>query len=255
MIHYDMHIHTDYCGHAVNMDVAAICARADALGLKTIAITDHIYSADGLPVVTAIRAELAGVRHRCRVIVGAEVDVDGDYGDGRLVTDQLGAIEYVVAGFHYVPTAGTYPMSPDDCTLPGERFLELWRTALLGIVSNPAVHTLAHPGRLAAAAVDLDAHFETILAILAEAAEVSAAHRVAWEINELTGNRLNGYYQKQWHRLYLPALRAGVKLVYGSDAHSPEAIGKTTFAQTILKGLPEGCLAEPDDVLDWKAGL
>jgi len=255
MIRSDMHIHTDYCGHAVDMDVAGICARADELGLETIAITDHVFSEDGLPVVTAIRAELAGVRHRCRVIVGAEIDVDGDYDDGRLVTDRLSAIDYVVAGFHYIPRTGAYPMSPDDCLLPAEQFLEVWRRALLGIVSNPAIHTLGHPGRLAAAALDLDVHFDSVLAVLAEAAEISAANRVAWELNELTGSRLNGRYQRQWHRVLMPAVCAGVKIVYGSDAHSPDAIGRTVFARTVLANLPDGCLAGPDEILEWKAGL
>ncbi|MBN1816741.1 MAG: PHP domain-containing protein [Sedimentisphaerales bacterium] len=255
MIRYDMHIHTEYCGHAVDMDVASICACADELDLETIAITDHIYSHNGLPVVTAIRAELSRVRHNCRVIVGAEVDVDGDFSDGRLVTDSLDALDYVVAGFHYVPTVGNYPLSPDDCTMTGEQFLEVWRTALLGIVSNPGIHTLAHPGRLVAASVDLDAHFEQVLAILAEAAKVSAKHRVAWEINELTGMRLNGYYQRQWHRIFEPALEAGVKLVYGSDAHSPTAIGRTVFTEMVLANLPSDCLASPDEILAWKKEL
>jgi len=252
VIRYDLHIHTEFCGHAPGMTVEAICARADELGLETIAITDHVYSPTGLPVLTAIRAELSRVKRRCRVIIGAEVDVDGDFADGRLVTDELGAADYVVAGFHYVPTTGHYPFSPDDCAMGPQRFLELWRSSLLGIVSNAKVHTLAHPGRLAASALDLDTYFEEVLSILGEAAKVSADNRVAWEINELTGSRLNGHYQRRWHEIYRIALDAGVRLVYGSDAHNPADIGKMVFAQTVLAGLPPDCLAEPDEVISAK---
>ncbi|MHC4290750.1 MAG: PHP domain-containing protein, partial [Planctomycetota bacterium] len=42
MIDYDLHIHTEYCGHAAGMTVAAVLRRVEELGLKTIAITDHI---------------------------------------------------------------------------------------------------------------------------------------------------------------------------------------------------------------------
>ena len=250
MIPYDMHIHTEFCGHAPGMSVEVLVRRADELGLETIAITDHIYQATGLPLLTAIRAELSRCRHRCRVIVGAEVDVDGDFGDGRLVTDELSACDYVIAGFHYVPTVGNYPHSPDDCTMPPEQFLKLWRTALLGVVSNPKIHTLAHPARIVAAAVNLDDWFDEALMTLAEAAKVSAKNRIAWEINELTGTRLSDHYRKRWHTIYKIALDAGVKLVFGSDSHSPEAMGQSAFAEEVLSRLPAGALSDPDDILD-----
>jgi HisJ family histidinol phosphate phosphatase len=247
MIDYDLHIHTEFCGHAPGMTVEAIVTRADELGLDTIAITDHIFAPTGLPLLTAIRAELSRTPHRCRVIIGAEIDVDGDYGDGRLVTDELDAVEYVVAGFHYVPTVGNYPHSPDDCTMPAAEFLKLWRTALLGIVSNPKVHTLAHPARLVASAVNLDHWFDEVLMTLAEAAKLSAKNTIAWEINELTGTRLSDYYRNRWHLIYKIALDAGVKLVFGSDAHSPEAIGQSAFAEFVLAHLPRRCLTTPDE--------
>jgi HisJ family histidinol phosphate phosphatase len=250
MIPYDLHIHTEFCGHAPGMSVETIVRRADELGLETIAITDHIYQATGLPLLTAIRAELSQCRPRCRVIIGAEVDVDGDFGDGRLVTDELSACDYVVAGFHYVPTVGIYPHSPDDCTMPAEQFLQLWRNALLGIVSNRKIHTLAHPARLVAAAVNLDDWFDEVLMTLAEAAKVSAKNRIAWEINELTGTRLSDFYRRKWHMIYKIALDAGVKLVFGSDSHTPEAMGHSAFAEEVLSRLPAGALSTPDDILD-----
>ncbi len=249
MPNYDMHVHTEYCGHAPGMSIEAICARADENGLETLAITDHVFTADGVVVLTAIRAELSRIKTDCRIIVGAEVDVDGQYHDGRLITDGLSAADYVVAGFHYVPVAGNYPLSPDDCTMPPKEFLKVWRSSLLGIVSNPKVDTFAHPGRLLASAVDMEVHFDEALAILAEAAEISAENNVAWELNELTGSRLNEYYQQRWYKIYEIALDAGVRLVYGSDAHCPEAIGGSEFVEMILQKLPDDCLCEPEDVL------
>ena len=248
-MNYDMHIHTEYCGHAYGTTVESICSRADELGLDTIAITDHIFRPDDLPVVTRIRREVEECSPDCRVIIGAEVDVDGQFEDGRLVTDDLDGIDYVIAGFHYVPTIGNYPHCPQDCDLRDEQFLEVWRSSLLGIVSNPAIHTLAHPGRLVAASVDLDVWFDDVLAVFAEVAELSARNGIAWEINELTGFRLSEHYRKQWHRIYRIGLDEGVKLIYGSDAHDPSAIAMCDFAKLVLRDLPEGCLSAPDDIL------
>lgn len=243
MINYDMHIHTEYCGHAPQMTIKALCARADKLGLETIAITDHIFVPEDIYIIDRIREELDRTDHRCRVIVGAEIDVDSRYDDGRLVTDETDGIDYIIAGFHYVPTVGNYPFCPDDCTLKPKQFLKHWRNALLGIVSNPKVNTLAHPARLAASAVGPDKYFADILAVFKEAAKISAKNNVAWEINELTGYRFPYHYINRWPAIYKIALEAGVKLTYGSDAHAPETIALADFTYSLLDQLPPNCLA------------
>ncbi|MHC4386737.1 MAG: PHP domain-containing protein, partial [Planctomycetota bacterium] len=89
MIDYDLHIHTEYCGHAAGMTVAAVLRRVEELGLKTIAITDHIYRPDGHAVIEKIRADVSKYGPDFNVIIGAEIDVDGNYADGRLVTETL----------------------------------------------------------------------------------------------------------------------------------------------------------------------
>lgn len=246
---YDLHIHTAYCGHAPTMTVEAICARADALGLRMIAITDHIFAPADHAVIERIRDEVAALRPQCRVLVGAEVDVDSDYADGRLVTDTLDGLDYVIAGFHYVPTMGHYPWSIQQRKMDIEPFLEVWESSLLGIVSNPKIHTLAHPGRMLAACTELEVYFEHGLAVLEKVAQLSAQNHIAWEVNELTGSRLPAYWQEQWYRIYQVALAAGVKLVYGSDAHMPESIGTHAFAESVLQKLPAGSLSRPEEII------
>jgi len=49
--------------------------------------------------------------------------------------------------------------------------------------------------------------------------------------------------------IYEIALAAGVKLVYGSDAHHPDSIGMCIFSEMILDRLPSGCLSKPEDLL------
>ena len=252
MIDYDLHIHTEYCGHATGMTVQAILRQVERLRLKTIAITDHIYRPDDYAVIEKIRADVADHGPDIRVLIGAEIDVDGNYVDGRLVTDRLDGLDIVIAGFHYVPTVGNYPRCPQDNTLSDEQFMEYWISSLLGIVSNPRVDVLAHPARLLAAAMDLDVHFEDVLCVFEKAAALSAKNQIAWEINELTGSRLSPYWLSQWHRIFEIALNADVKIVYGSDAHTPEAIGVHKCTDTILAKLPKNCLSGPEEILTVK---
>ena len=74
-----------------------ICKRADYLGLSAIAITDHIFRPSDRVLIEKIRAEAHACTTHCAVYVGAEVDVDPLYADGRLVTDDLEALRRGVA--------------------------------------------------------------------------------------------------------------------------------------------------------------
>lgn len=250
MIDYDLHIHTAYCGHAPQMTVEAICAAAEARDLRMIAITDHIYEPSNRAIIETIRDEVAALRPACRVLVGAEIDVDADYADGRLVSDAVDGLDYVIAGFHYVPTMGHYARSPDERRMDIEQFLAVWESSLLGIVSNPKITTLAHPGRMLACSTELDVYFEHGLAVFEKAAKLSAQNNIAWEVNELTGERISPYWQEQWYRIYEIALAAGVKIIFGSDAHTPDSVGRQDFAARILAKLPPDSLSTPEDILE-----
>ncbi|MEN8128091.1 MAG: PHP domain-containing protein [Planctomycetota bacterium] len=249
MIDYDFHIHTEYCGHAAGMSVEAILLQAEELGLSAIAITDHIFKRADRAIIEKIRTDVAAYGPDLKVFVGAEVDVDADYADGRFVADTFEGLDYVIAGFHYVPTVGNYPRTPEDNPLHDKEFMDVWASSLLGIVNNPGVHTLAHPGRLLAASMDLDVHFEDALCVFEKAAALSAKNETAWELNELTGYRLPPQWQGQWHRIYQIALDAGVKLVYGSDAHTPECVGLHDFVDLVRDKLPKHQLARPEEVI------
>lgn len=251
MLNYDLHIHTEYCGHAPGMTVEAILERAEAMGLSTLAITDHIFKQADHVVIQKIRDDVAAYGPSIKVYVGAEVDVDSADADGRLVTDDLDGLDIVIAGYHYIPTIGNLPHGPHDNSLDDEVFMEVWASSLLGIVSNPKIQTLAHPGRLLAASMDLDVHFEDALCVFEKAAVLSAKNKIAWELNELSGHRLSSYWLGQWHRVYQIALDAGVKLVYGSDAHTPDAVGTHCFVDTLLQKLPKDCLAKPEIIIGF----
>ncbi|MCK5563637.1 MAG: PHP domain-containing protein [Planctomycetes bacterium] len=244
-LNYDLHIHTEYCGHAGGMTVDVICKRADELGLETIAITDHISQPNDIEIIKRIGDEVSRIETNCKVIVGAEVDVDAEYDDGRLVTGALDDIDYVIAGFHYVPLIGTYPHGPDDCEMQADEFMKVWQKSLLGIVSNPKIDTLAHPGRLLAFSVDLDVFFDDALCVFDDAAKLSAKNNIAWEINELTYFRMDRRFDEHFYKISKLALDHGVKLVFGTDSHFPESIGKSEYANNIIERLGAENISTP----------
>ncbi len=84
---YDLHIHTQYCGHAEGMTIEKILRQADKVGLDVICITDHIFSPAEFHVPAKIRQEVSRYENRCKVLVGAEIDVSGPDTDGRLVSE------------------------------------------------------------------------------------------------------------------------------------------------------------------------
>lgn len=235
MINYDLHIHTQYCGHAPGMTIEAIIAAAEEKKLEVIAITSHIFNQDDLHLIKIINDEVAAIKTNVKVIVGAEVDADGARCDGKLITDKLDNIPYVLASMHYIPSTVIYPSSPLDNPLEPDEFFHLWQSTLIGLVSNPRIDTLAHPGRLAGQSCDLDIFFDDMLAVFSQAAQLSAMNNICWELNELNERKVPADYHQRWNEIYQTAIEAGVKLVYGSDAHKPEEIGKQSFTQKMIQ--------------------
>lgn len=248
MINYDLHIHTEYCGHAPTMTIEAIINAAEQKQLETIAITAHIFTVEHLQLIPKIKNRLAEIKTDVNVIIGAEVDADGFRTDGKLITDDLDDIPYVLGSIHYIPSTGIYPASPQDNPLSDEEFLEAWQSTLIGLASNERLDTIAHPGRLAACSVDMDIYFDDMLAVFQTAAELSAKNNICWELNDLNEEKIPQKIHERWSQIYRIAIDAGVKLIYGSDAHKPQEIGKQSFTQKILKAAPNLHLETPQSL-------
>jgi len=237
-MNYDFHIHTVLCGHAEpTMTVPNIIARAEEMGLATIAITEHVSGMEDIKNVDIIYSEMQRHHGRCRVLIGAEVDVDRRYFDGRLVLDKRFGLDYIIGSMHYLP--GTDVLPHCDLTRPisPEETFVRWRSTLLGLVSSSIIDTLGHPGIMIANALD-DKHFSRpVLGVFKEAAIISAKNGLMWELNNLSGAKLSEAHRHQYYKVLQLAVDAGVRFIYGSDAHSPEDIGNTNFVSEILSRL------------------
>ena len=237
MFNYDFHIHTELCGHAPGQSVEKILLKADELGLATIAITDHIYKPEDIKKINIILSETRKHNTNCRVLVGAEIDVDRRYTDGRLVLDKRSELDYIIGSIHYLPYTDISPNC--DLTLPftSQEICKHWSATLLGLVANPLIDTLGHPGMMIANALPEGEFPEKVMDVFAEAAEISAKNSVAWDVNNLCKKKLAVKQQEQYFRVIQLAVDAGVHLVYGSDAHRLEDIGKTDFVSKIISKL------------------
>jgi histidinol phosphatase-like PHP family hydrolase len=230
------------------MSIDAILRRADELRLDTICIADHIYSPNEESLPARIKEEAAGYKTKCKVLIGAEIDVAGGSSDGRLACDVPDNLDYIIAGIHYIPGPGNFPRSVADNNLKPDELLERWRSTMLGVFENVKVDALAHPGRMITSALDLDSHFDAMLEVLRDVTPIAARNNVLWEINEHDKDKLPVAYHDKWHKVYQIALDAGVKLIYGSDSHCPDEIGSCEFTQKILSSLPDGCLLTPETI-------
>lgn len=255
LLDFDAHVHTEYCGHAPGMTIAKIIEKSNLLHIKSLLIAEHIFSPKETALINKIKDEVSKIDSQCKILVGAEVDVDGSMTDGSLTAsnESLKDADLIIGAVHYIPGVGNYPRSPMENPLEPEELLKLWRSSLLGMLKNPAVDILAHPGRLPAAALDLDIYFDDMISVLREAAKISADNGVAWEINNLTCSRLAPAIMGRWHETIQVAIDAGVKITYGSDSHSPDEILKQGYVQQIIKKLKNFTgFVSPADIKKYK---
>jgi len=202
----DFHTHTNASDG--NCDIAEMAYTAKALGYEYICITDHSKSsaiANGLSPkrlaqqieqIRKISQKLKGIT----ILTGSEVDI---LADGTLDFDDklLAELDFVIASIH------------SGLASPREKVTA--RT--LKAMDNPYVSCIGHPtGRLIGQreAMDID---------MAALIEHAAKTHTALEVNAHP-SRLD---LKDVHCRM--AVEAGVKLVIGTDAHSPAGLGLMGF--------------------------
>jgi len=203
----DLHCHTTWSDGRASVEEMAVAARAR--GYDYIAICDHTPAVGAVPGLTAddVRRqgeEVAAANERLapfRVLRGIECDI---LADGRLdlPDDVLAELDWVQASVH-----GGQRMPRQEMTRRVEEALR-----------NPSVRCLSHPtgrivGRRPENALDLERVFE-----------VALEEGVALEVNGLPPRLdLRGEHVRD-------ALRAGVRIVCSTDAHSVRGLDNMAFA-------------------------
>ena len=202
----DFHTHTVYSDGASTIEEMATAARSR--GYEYIVITDH---SQGLGVAGGLgpedfarqRREIAELNERLapfRVLSGVELEIRTD-GDLDLPDDVLAQFDVVVASVH----------------LGMRQDMEKMTERMIAAMRSPHVDIIAHPtGRLLGQRDGVALDFE---AIVDEASKTGTMLEVNAQPNRLD---LDGELARK-------AIRAGVLLALGSDAHHAEGLGVMRF--------------------------
>lgn len=234
----DMHIHTVYCGHAApDMTLGNIVRRAEQVGLKQIAITEHVWNNQCLAELEILRKEFEGLESAITVRLGAEVDVDSRYGDGRLIEQIASCFRPLIIATHAYPESTIIWYADEHSSQrTRRRLLKKWFRWVTAAVQQEQVDVLAHPGVMVSREGP-GVRFEAeILDRFTDLFGVMRAHGVAFELNEHVKRKL---LSPQQHETYhnLPALAAelGVKFSVASDSHELGQIGQFEWVSRVAK--------------------
>jgi len=134
----DYHIHTKYLGCANGtMEVAAIIAECERLGVASLAITDHLNSRERLSDHAPILDDIHALETDVEIFFGAELNFTGE-GEGFVFDEEIKAehgFQFGIGGIH-----ATYLDEYDEKKLVGVQHEHHLRTC-----RDPMVDVLVHP--------------------------------------------------------------------------------------------------------------
>ncbi len=190
----DYHVHSNYNDHsASDLTVKNIIARGEKIGLRVIALTEHVRrTSDWIPrYLEEIRAETAAANNnKLKLIPGFEAKI---LKDGSIdCCEEYSRDYFIVASFH---------------TIFGDK--RIWIEALTSATQNPDVDVIGH----LAPEPTFDLNDEE----LSDLASLIFSNRKIIEIN--------AKYHRPPSRWLLKFKEHEVKFHLGSDAHSLEEIG------------------------------
>jgi putative hydrolase len=191
----DYHVHCNYNDHsASDLTVKNIIARGEKIGLRVIAITEHVRrTSDWIPRYLAeIRAETAAAvsSNKLKLIPGFEAKI---LRNGSIdCCEEYSKDHFIVASFH---------------TIFGDK--RIWIEALKSTIQNPDVDVIGH----LAPEPTFDLNNEELSEL---ASLIFSNHKII---------ELNAKYHRPPPRWLLKFKEHRVRFHLGSDAHSLEEIG------------------------------
>ena len=190
----DYHVHCNYNDHsASDLTVKNIIARAENIGLKVVALTEHVRrTSDWVPrYLGEITTETAAVSsNKLKVIPGFEAKI---LRDGSIdCCEEYSKDHFIVASFHSVF---------------GDK--RIWIEALKGAIQNPDVDVIGH----LAPEPTFDLNDEELSEL---ASLIFSNHKII---------ELNAKYHRPPPKWLLKFKEQNVRFHLGSDAHSLQEIG------------------------------
>jgi len=249
---YDLHSHSLFSDGRDS--VWDMLKAAEAAGLEAFAVTDHVESDRwGNPIVDWIGALLREVeavrgKTKVRLLVGVEASLLDLKGHATVNQRLYNAVDLVLCGIEW-GTVGI-AQNPPESKVALQRNLV---TAYGNLALNPWVDIIAHPFNLG--------RFPTPLRLseIATSAirEIAAAFKEgdkAFELNNTLWwwfpNQSPEEVLREYARIVEEFAVAGVKFVWGSDAHSLHGVGNLRWAERLAQtvGLTPSHFLTPDQL-------
>ena len=192
---HDYHVHCNYNDHsASDLTIKNIISRAEKIGLKVIALTEHVRrTSDWVPRnLDEMRQEIAAVasNNKLKVITGFEAKI---LKDGSIdCCEEYSRDYFIVASFHTI--------------FEDKR---IWMEALMNAIQNPDVDVIGH--------LAPEPTFDLNDKELSEFASLTSSNHKIIE--------LNAKYHRPPQRRLLKFKEHHVSFHFGSDAHSIQEIG------------------------------
>jgi len=247
---YDFHVHTKYLRCAdETMEVSAIVAECERVGVKLLGIADHLNRPDQLDLHKLILADLMAVETNMELYFGVELNfmsVDGPLALTEETKAQYG-FQYAIGGIHE-----TYMDSYDL-----KKLVDIQHRHHLAICTNPLVDVLVHPywfgpgefGRKGFPIFDSMKHVPA--SHVRELGQVAAETNTAIEINAGANfaKHMGGEDFAKTYMEYLAALaEEGPMFSLASDAHN---VANLVDVQVAWNAVDE--LKLPDERI-WRPG-
>ena len=227
----DFHIHTKYLGCANStMEVPAIVRECERLGVRSLAITDHLNSLDKLDLHLPIRRDIESLDTETEVYFGVELNftaADGSFAYSPEIKEQYG-FQFAIGGIH-----STYLNSYDLKPL-----VDVQHRHHLKTCRDPSVDVLVHPYWFSKREFEdkgwpwLDSMQPVPESYARELGQVARETGTAIEINA-AANLENPSYSDRYVNEYVAFLAIvadeGACFSLGSDAHD---IGRLRAIQT-----------------------
>lgn len=235
----DFHIHTKHlkCANGT-MEVPAILKEAERIGVKALAITDHLNTPDKLPLHQPIKDDIAALDTPIDVYFGVELNymgLDGEFAYNEEIKEKMG-FQFAIGGIH-TTYLDTYDL---------KKIIDIQHRHHLKTCVNPLVDVLVHPYWFPKGEFErknfpwFDSMKEIPEKYTRELGQVARETGTAIEINA-TANLDSPNHSEQYFKEYVDYLsilaEEGASFVTGSDAHDISRLKAVTIAWDVAEQL------------------
>jgi histidinol phosphatase-like PHP family hydrolase len=228
---YDAHTHTTFSdGRNSVMENAR---QAEAVGLETVVIADHIFGeVDWLDAMLR-EVEEADAACGVKVLAGAEGVILSPAGDISLTEEIAERLDFVLVDFGgHTEGIGRNPPARQA------RLMRNVVSAITKACESPLVDAIAHPlnlGRFPAVLSPVDFGAPTLIELATAFEQTGTAfeimNQLPWWFPEHSIERITAEYADVLHLF----ARFGVQFVVGSDAHSCGAVGNLGWCRRVME--------------------